>query len=61
MGKLLCKLGLHSWQYNDRWVPSFTARIVTQYSGWLTCRRCGKTAKYFEENFDPITGQCLGD
>ena len=42
IGKLMCKLGLHSTSYEDKWTPSITAKVVTDFEQTHTCRRCKK-------------------
>jgi len=48
--KLLCKLGFHKWAVVQRWIPSFTAQIVTEVWDDKECLRCGlkESIKWFD-------------
>jgi len=37
----LCLIGIHKLKYKEKWIPSFSAEIVTEYRSWRECIRCG--------------------
>lgn len=57
MRKLLCKIGIHYWNYKDMWLPSVTDKNVAHYINWEECRVCGKRYKYSEIDWDTTTRQ----
>jgi len=44
--KLLCALGIHSLERQDKWTPSIAAKIVTEFEQTHTCRRCGNVTQH---------------
>ena len=43
---LLCKLGLHSWSYNSKFLPNIQAPIVLEYIAIIFCLHCGKVKRH---------------
>lgn len=57
IGKILCKIGFHSWIFDSQYYPHFFAPIVTRFVCTHTCRRCGKKETLIDAHFDPKNGQ----
>ena len=38
----LCTFIGHKWVQKEKWVPSFWAEVITEYTFTNTCLRCGK-------------------
>ena len=42
INKILCFIGLHSWKHEEKWLPEFDAKLVTDYMIEVKCSKCGK-------------------
>jgi hypothetical protein len=42
-----CKIGLHHWEFKEKWYPSFSSPVVTKCEAWAECSRCGKKKDCF--------------
>lgn len=52
----MCIIGLHNWQFESIWEPSFDAPIVTKHTFIAKCMDCSKSKEYVF-SFDGITGE----
>lgn len=56
----LCRLGIHSWRFTEKYEPSFSARIVTYVEYASICDRCGRVERTAMK-FDGVTGAPIGE
>lgn len=40
--RFLCLVGWHRWVILDKWTPSITADVVTEFEQKVVCACCGK-------------------
>lgn len=38
---ILCFIGIHRFYFKDKFIPSISAEIVTEYKSYLECNLCG--------------------
>ena len=57
IGKILCKIGIHSCVASTKFFPHIHAKIVTRFLSTYTCRRCGKVISSVDYHYDPETGE----
>lgn len=60
IGRAACAIGIHAPVRREKWTPSISAEIVTEFEQTHFCRSCGKTLhherlKWDGENMVPVS------
>ena len=50
--KILCFLGLHSYEHIAKWLPDIQADIITNIITYSKCNDCPKISYYYHSKWD---------